>query len=126
MTGRLIEKPPRRESGYLQYPQDTVSRLRFIMRAKGLGFTLKEIRDLLDLQIDTKSASTCDEVRRLAEEKISCIRGKILTLQRMEVVLVKMVGNCRRRAVTCGCPILEAIQQEGSRENNRNGQKQTD
>jgi MerR family transcriptional regulator, copper efflux regulator len=43
----LIQKPPRRNSGYRAYPADTVDRLRFIKRAKELGFSLKEIKELM-------------------------------------------------------------------------------
>ena len=65
----LLDKPPRRRSGYRQYSKDTVSRLRFIRRAKELGFTLKEIRELLTLRIETES--TCEDVRIKAEAKIN-------------------------------------------------------
>lgn len=112
----LIEQPPRRESGYRQYPEETVHRLRFIKRAKELGFTLREIKELLGLRIDLSSAATCNAVRKLAEEKITDVRGRIRTLQRMEAVLVKLVGSCRNRAVTSDCPILEVLQQEEANE----------
>lgn len=112
----LIEEPPRRESGYRQYPEETVHRLRFIKRAKELGFTLREIKELLGLRIDLSSAATCNAVRKLAEEKITDVRGRIRTLQRMEAVLVKLVGSCRNRAVTSDCPILEVLQQEEANE----------
>lgn len=108
----LIEVPSRRESGYRKYPEETVRRLRFIKRAKELGFALKEIKELLTLRVDLSSSATCNAVRKLAEEKIADVRGKIKTLQRMEGVLVQLVGSCRNRAVTSDCPILEVLQQE--------------
>ncbi|MDA1306900.1 MAG: MerR family transcriptional regulator [Acidobacteria bacterium] len=49
---RLIPEPPRTSSGYRQYPADTPARLRFILRAKNLGFALKEIRELLSLRLE--------------------------------------------------------------------------
>ncbi len=110
----LIDEPPRRESGYRQYPQETVHRLRFIRRAKELGFTLKEIKELLGLRVDVSSSATCDAVRKLAEEKVKDVRNKIRTLQRMESILAQLVCNCRNRAVTGDCPILEALEQEAS------------
>jgi len=70
----LIEEPPRRESGYRQYPEDTVHRLRFIRRAKELGFTLKEIKELLALRIDPET--TCEDIRRRANTKINDIEAK--------------------------------------------------
>ena len=116
----LIEVPPRRRSGYRQYPEVTVHRLRFIKRAKELGFTLKEIKELLSLRVDLSSSATCNAVRKLAEEKIADVHGKIRTLQSMEAVLVQLVGSCRNRAVTSDCPILEALQQEETNERKRN------
>jgi Hg(II)-responsive transcriptional regulator len=116
----LIEEPPRRESGYRQYPEETISRLLFIKRAKELGFTLREIKALLGLRIDSSSTSTCDDVRELAEEKIADIRDKIGTLQRMEAALVQLVDSCRRRVVTNSCPILDVLQEEEPRWNQGN------
>ena len=108
----LIDEPPRRESGYRQYPVETIHRLRFVRRAKELGFTLKEIKELLGLLVDVSSTATCDAVRKLAEEKVADVRDKIRTLQRMETVLAQLVCDCRNRAVTDDCPILAAIEQE--------------
>lgn len=122
----LIDEPPRRESGYRQYPEETIQRLRFIKQAKGLGFTLKEIKYLLGLRIDTSAAAACDVVRKLAEEKIADVRGKIVTLQRMETVLVGLVGSCRNRAVTAPCPILDVLKQEEPNEIKRNKPRRSD
>lgn len=110
----LIPKPPRSKSGYRQYPVETIHRLRFIRRAKELGFTLREIKELLDLRVDGASAATCDTVCNLAEEKIADVCDRIKTLQRMESVLSRLVCNCRNRAITSGCPILKALEQEES------------
>ena len=112
----LIAEPPRREagyrqSGYRQYPEETIARLRFIRRAKELGFTLREIKDLLSLRID--AGTKCDAVRGQAETKIAEIRDKVRTLQRMEQALTRLVADCRKRSPTKGCPILEAMEQEG-------------
>lgn len=110
----LIAQPLRRPSGYRQYPEDTVKRLRFIRRAKGLGFTLKEIKELLELRVDVASTATCNQVRNLAEEKIADVRDKIRTLQRMEATLTQLVSNCRRRAATGDCAILAALEHDES------------
>lgn len=106
----LLEEPPRRPSGYRQYPEETVSRIRFIKRAKGLGFTLKEIEELLSLRVD--SASTCEDVRQRAEGKIVDIKRKIGTLQNMERALVKLVSACQNRSPMSKCPIIEALDQD--------------
>jgi MerR family transcriptional regulator, copper efflux regulator len=74
----LIEKSPRRDSGYRAYPADTVDRLRFIKRAKELGFSLKEIKELLALRI--APGTTCGQIKKRAEAKIEDIEDKISNL----------------------------------------------
>ncbi|MFQ6115301.1 MAG: MerR family transcriptional regulator, partial [bacterium] len=71
----LIPEPIRTSAGYRQYSLDYVDRIHFIKRAKELGFTLREIDDLLTLRIDDET--TCDEVRERAEAKIMEIEKKI-------------------------------------------------
>src|SRR5438445_10622353 len=65
----LLEEPARKESGYRQYQEDVVARLRFIKRAKELGFSLREIMELLSLRVDP--TTRCAEVRSKAAAKIS-------------------------------------------------------
>ena len=104
----LIEEPPRTESGYRQYPQETVSRIRFIRRAKELGFSLREIKELLALRIDPQTS--CEDVRQRAEAKITDIEEKVRTLRRMKKALAKLTAACSGRAPTTECPILEALE----------------
>ncbi|REJ66664.1 MAG: MerR family transcriptional regulator [Planctomycetota bacterium] len=106
----LIEEPPRRESGYREYPESVIARLRFIKRAKELGFTLGEIKELLSLKIDP--STTCADVRQRAELKIDNIEAKIRTLQRMKKALVKLTKACDQRGPTDECPILESLERE--------------
>ena len=106
----LIEEPPRRESGYRQYPEDTVHRLRFIRRAKELGFTLKEIKELLALRIEPET--TCEDIRRRAEAKIGDIEEKIRTLNKMKGALKKLTLACKGRGPVSACPILEAMEND--------------
>ncbi len=104
----LIDDPPRRASGYRQYPSDTVDRIRFIRRAKELGFSLKEIKELLKLKVTT--VATCDQVKKRAESKIEDIQHKILTLQRMKKALKKLNAACSGKGSVSECPILEALE----------------
>jgi len=106
----LIEEPPRRESGYRQYPEDTVHRLRFIRRAKELGFTLKEIKELLALRIEPET--TCEDIRRRAQAKIGDIEEKIRTLNKMKGALKKLTLACSGRGPVSACPILEAMEND--------------
>lgn len=110
----LITDPARRPSGYRQYPIDTVRRLRFIRRAKDLGFTLKEIGELLGLRIDpTKS---CADVRRLADEKIADVAARIADLERIQIALVELAHNCRGDSPTSECPILDTLNEQGGQD----------
>ena len=104
---RLIPEPPRRASGYRQYSGDAVKRIRFIKHAQELGFSLKEISELLTLRVAPDTA--CEDVRVRAEGKIAEIEEKIQALQRMKRALGKLVVACRRRDPTSECPVLEAL-----------------
>ncbi len=106
----LIDEPPRKESGYRQYPEQVIERLRFIRRAKELGFSLKEISDLLALRVD--ATTTCADVKNRAEAKITDIQEKIRDLQRMKRALDKLTAACRGQGPTSECPILEALEEE--------------
>jgi MerR family transcriptional regulator, copper efflux regulator len=103
----LIDKPPRRETEYRQYPKETVHQLRFIKRAKELGFKLKEIKELLALRLN--SEATCADIRLRAEVKIDDINEKIRTLERMNEALKKLTLACSGREPVGECPILEAM-----------------
>ena len=103
----LIPEPSRRASGYRQYSADFVKRIQFIKRAQTLGFSLKEITELLELRIEPDTA--CDEVRSRAEQKVESIEEKIQTLARMKQVLDELIVACNRRGVTSECPILTTL-----------------
>lgn len=108
MNGKgCSRRPSGRPSGYRQYEEDAVWRLRFIRRAKEVGFTLNEVKELLSLRLD--AATTCEDVRSRAEAKIANIDDKIHTLHRMRERLVKLTEACARRSTTGRCPILEAL-----------------
>jgi MerR family mercuric resistance operon transcriptional regulator len=103
----LIDEPVRRASGYRQYEAEVVARLRFIRRAKELGFTLSEIKELLSLKLDP--STTCADVKCRAEAKIANIEAKIDSLKRMKQALVKLTNACGGHRKTNDCPILDAL-----------------
>jgi len=103
----LMPEPPRRESGYRQYSEDDVARILFIKHAKELGFSLKEILELLSLRVDPNT--TCGDVKKRAEVKVADIDEKIRALQKMKRALTKLVTLCRGRGPTSECPILEVL-----------------
>ena len=105
----LIEEPPRRFSGYREYDDEVVSRLGFIRRAKDLGFTLKEIKELLSLRHDPSTPAA--DLKRRAKAKIADIETKIQTLQKMKEALEHLTSACRGHA-SSECPLLHALDQE--------------
>lgn len=107
----LLAKPARRPSGYRQYEPETVTRLRFIRRAKDLGFTLAEIRKLLGLRFTAGSRKA--DVKRRAEQKIADIEAKVRDLQRMRDALLHLTAACDGHGSVDGCPILSALDQSG-------------
>ena len=109
----LIGKPARRPSGYREYSPDTVESLRFIRRAKELGFSLKEISELLSLETDPQA--TAAEVKKLAEAKLDDIESKIRAFQRMRRALRKVTGGCPGSGPTSGCSILRTLTREERR-----------
>ena len=108
-------KQPRRTpySGYRQYPEEAVRVVRFIKRAQELGFTLKEIEELLRLRDDQDSS--CTEVRQAATSKLADIERKLRSLQAMKRALTVLVKSCSSEGSTRNCPILEALDDTGRR-----------
>ncbi len=103
----LIPAPPRTGSGYREFPPDTLRRVRFIKQAQALGFTLREIQDLLNLRV--RSGVGCKDIRERAREKVNDIGEKIATLKRMEEALTRLANRCRGRGPVEECPILDAL-----------------
>jgi len=88
----LIASPRRNLSGYRNYSDDVLDRLRFSGDAKRLGFTLKEIKELLSQGV--KSTAECGPVTRKAEAKLAEMNDEIARMQRLRVTLRKMVEAC--------------------------------
>ena len=114
----LIPEPPRSEAGYRLYPEDTIPRLLFILRAKGLGFTLVEIRELLSLSAAPEAC--CKDVRDRAQTKIADIEARVAQLLAMKKALEGLVEQCTGVGPTTDCPILEALEEDGARCSVRN------
>ena len=106
----LLEEPPRRASGYRQYSDEVVKRLHFIKRAQKLGFSLKEITELLMLRVDARTA--CEEVRQRTEAKIAEVERKLRELQRMRQALLQVHSLCVGQGPTGRCPMLDALDQQ--------------
>ena len=107
----LLPEPPRKPSGYRIFSSDAVRRVRFIKRAQELGFSLKQIKELLSIRVDP--ASDCSHVQKLARAKVVDIEEKIRTLQGMKKVLGKLATACPGSGPLSECPILESFEPDG-------------
>jgi len=102
----LLPRPRRTASSYRLYDEAAIARLRFINRAKVLGFTLAEIRELLQLN---DGGGERKSVRVIARARAGEIARKIEDLGRMHAMLEHLVSECDGHGNLAGCPIIEAL-----------------
>ena len=102
----LLPDPPRTDAGYRIYSAAHATRLRFILRARELGFSMEDIRGLMGLEDGT--APTCAEVKERTERHLADVRAKIADLRRIETVLAATASRCSGAEVP-DCPVLDAI-----------------
>jgi len=108
-TKGLIPEPPRTSSGYRLYPGRTVERLQFVQNAKSLGFSLRQIRDLLTLR--SEGADDCHSVRDQVIRQIAEVDDKIKDLVRIRKSLENLSQICDGNDPMNECPILDFLQQ---------------
>ena len=108
----LLPKATRSASGYRLFSVNAAQRIRFIRRAQELGFSLKEIRELLALRLSPKTS--CAKVLKRTEAKIAEIEAKIKALQSMSKSLWKLAQSCNGKLPLSECPILESLDREDS------------
>ena len=110
----ILPEPPRRASGYREYPPEAVDRLRFVRRAQELGFSLDEIKGLLE--IGTSDEGGCADVKDHAERKIAEVEQKIADLQAVRRALRRLADRCPGEGPAGACPILGLVQLEPEHE----------
>jgi len=103
----LTAQPCKPESGYRTYPPETVTRIRFIRQAQKIGFSLKEIEELLSLQAQPDAA--CGDVRDRAQAKRTEVARKIDQLIRIRDALDDLIAACPGRGALRACSILSAL-----------------
>lgn len=96
------------DSGYRNYDEVALAQLRFIRSAKELGFTLREIKELLEMRV--LPGESCAEVRQLIGGKLADVDRRIKDLRRLRRVLVKMDETCRNRTDPQNCPALWSLE----------------
>ena len=101
----LMPKPSRAHGSVRRYGPEAADRLRFIKRAQGLGFSLEEVRLLLDLSI----GEHCAETRSFAQQKKRLVDNKISDLLRIQAALDKLIRACGTGRTGRGCPIIESL-----------------
>jgi MerR family copper efflux transcriptional regulator len=106
----LVAPPPRSEAGYRLYPEEAVERLRFVRRAKELGFTLEQIRGLLQLRVGEGAA--CDAARGVAVARLEDVEARIADLRRIADALSRLITACEVQEGGSDCPILAALAPE--------------
>ncbi len=106
----LLPKPPRSASNYRIYSDHAVQRVRFVKRAQELGFSLRDIKELLSLR--ARPGTRCADIRAQASVKVREIDEKTGALQRMRKALTKLIGECSGKGPVSECPILEALDSE--------------
>ena len=102
----LLKKPVRTPSGYRMYATSDSARLRFVRRAKALGFSLEEVGELLRLN---DGRGTRLSVRTLTERRLAQIEQRLAELQRMRKTLRHLLHDCHGDGPLAGCPIIEAV-----------------
>ena len=108
----LVAPPPRNGSNYRLYPPDTVRRVQFIKHAQELGFSLKEITELLALRATPETP--CADIRARALAKIDTIEAKLRAFHAMKSALTQLVAECSGQGAVTDCPILASLDTEGN------------
>ena len=103
----LLPDVSRTAAGYRQFDMDAIRRIQFIKHAQVVGFSLREISDLLSLQIDPNGS--CQTVKRYASEKIEQLDERLSSLKKMRNALVNMMEMCDDGLPARSCPILDAL-----------------
>lgn len=105
----LIERPRRPlDAGFRVYPEEAVRRIRFIRQAQELGFSLREIAELLSLRADP--STDCADVREHAQEKLRGVESKIARLERIRDALRELIAACPAKGALRACSIMGALE----------------
>jgi DNA-binding transcriptional MerR regulator len=104
---RLMPTPPRTQGNYRVFDRQHLRQLRFIRRCRDLGFTLHQIRELL--QLSTQGAKECSGVDHIAEQHLKEIERKVADLRRLAAELRRIKNCCPGKGLIADCRILETL-----------------
>ena len=102
----LLPRAQRTNSGYRLYALEDADRLRFIRRAKALGFSLEEIAELLQLNAGGGSRAS---VKKLAQHRLDDLDQKLREITAIRDALAQLVRQCSGKGAVAGCPIIESV-----------------
>ena len=111
--GRLLPKAARSTGGFRLYTNGDIEQLHFIRQMQRLGFSLREIRELIELR--TRKVAACESVRELLKDKLVGVRAKVQELQKLESELMADLRKCnkelkhRQRHAASACPVLQEV-----------------
>lgn len=103
----LLPEPPRGDGNYRSYDGDSLNRLRFIRRCRQLGFSLDQVRELMELQAE--SSRSCAGVDEITAAHLGEIQRKIADLKSLETELRRIAQSCGGGGTIADCRIIEAI-----------------
>jgi len=103
---KMLPAPPRTDGGRRSYDRNHIGRLAFIRKARDMGFTLEEIRALLEL--GGPARASCAEVREIASQHLENVRAKLADLAKLETILAETVDQCSGN-LTPTCPVLDIL-----------------
>ena len=101
----LIQQPLKPEQGYRIYSSEIVTQLTFIKRAKLIGFTLKEIKELLKLD----ETYNCNDAKQIAQQKLILVNEKLSNLQNIKEILQSFVNSCEQNTSLDKCTIIQSL-----------------
>ena len=109
----LLPQPVREPSGYRFYDDDSLKRLRFIRGAQELGFTLRQVRELMEMRVGP--GCTCGDVKGRIEEQLLEVNSKLRDLQNMKRAMQTLIEHCEEDRLVGDCPIVTELDQRGAR-----------
>ena len=106
----LISEPLRSESGYRQYSEIVLKQIKFVQFSKSVGFSLRDIRELLKLRSNPGEA--CQKARNKLLDKVDEIQQKITTLEKMKATLIPFIDQCQANGKLSECSVLQTFEND--------------
>lgn len=103
----LIDEPPKALGGFRYYPEKCIEEIRFIKRAKAIGFTLDEIKELLAM----KECDVCQKTHDASIIKLNMVNARMAELEQIRLTLLTLIEKCEKEGYETSCPIINSFRQ---------------